>query len=169
MSNRSALWIFSIAHDQKPKVYLQAKAASSNAGVGSGVDLASVDRSDKEATLNAVVSYVTTLMMGDKKTTGLKSLQVSNLAETCLLHCTAKLWAQLHFCDCCHWVVWGPKKEIAIELLKNGPILFSSELSDSQPWLDSFKQYETAQSQHKKQPWLSRDFQEISWVVACTK
>ena len=55
---------------------MQAKAAASAAGVANGSDLSAADSSSKTAVINAVESYVTTLMMEDRKSTGLKALQV---------------------------------------------------------------------------------------------
>lgn len=45
--------------------------------MSNGSDLASVDLSEKAAVISAVESYVSTLMIEDKKSTGLKALQVS--------------------------------------------------------------------------------------------
>ena len=55
---------------------MQARKACNAAGVSQPCDLASIEDRNKEGTVKAVISYVTTLMTEDKKSTGLKSLQV---------------------------------------------------------------------------------------------
>ena len=58
---------------------LQANTACNAAGVSQPCDLASNATKGKDATINAVIAYATTLMAEDKKSTGLKALQVSVL------------------------------------------------------------------------------------------
>lgn len=54
----------------------QAKDACNAAGVSHPCDLASKSNDSKDGTIQAVIAYVTTLMAEDKKSTGLKALQV---------------------------------------------------------------------------------------------
>lgn len=60
----------------------QAVEASDKAAVSTPTELANVSLSNKAAAIKAVVAFVETLMAEDKKSTGLKALQVT-------FHCKA--------------------------------------------------------------------------------
>ena len=63
---------------------VQARKACNAAGVSQPCDLAALENKDKQETVKAAVSYVTTLMAEDRKSTGLKSLQVFLPADALL-------------------------------------------------------------------------------------
>ena len=79
---------------------LQAAAATDEAGVSRPHELATVDLADRRRAIQAAVRFVETLMAEDRKSTGLKALQVSDAdsLSCCLsagLYCPCRNAARL--------------------------------------------------------------------------